>query len=148
MHIFNTLTSPCSSPLSARIPSQLNPSQRAELRAATERFGAQALELARLERLRLTRGGGRNGPPNARGMQQSASMGSFDLSRATSAPHLLYTIGPGSAGTPGKKLGGRGMPPASAGFPQPIYDAWQRGIAIPGMPPPPMPLSPEKKRQM
>ena len=33
-------------------------------------------------------------------------------------------------------------------MPQPIYDAWQRGVAIPGLPPPPIPLSPEKRREL
>ena len=152
------LCSPVSSMPSSfpRFASQLNPSQRAELRAATERFGAQALELARLERLKAAqRGGGRlqplqrKGPPAA---QAGGGVDSLSLSRATSAPHMLYNQPPTSAHAPPPGMsfkGGSTMPlggASNASLPAPIFDAWQRGIAIPGMPPPPMPLSPERRK--
>ena len=122
--------------------SQLDPSQRAELRAATERFGAQALELARLERLKLTQQrSGKLQPLRAGNRQQLAE--APDLSRATSAPHMLYNQMPTSAHSPPMSRG------ASSGFfPQSIQDAWQRGVVIPGMPPPPVPISPEKLREI
>ena len=125
--------------------SQLNPSQRAELRAATERFGAQALELARLDRLKLTRRGLRGGMSRPASRESIAEL---SMSRATSAPHLLYNQRPTSVHGPKRGSSAFIHAPASPGFPQPIYDAWQRGIAIPGMPPPPAQLSPERKREL
>jgi len=93
----------------------------------TERFGEEAIEIARLERTSQPRG------------RQATSYGDSDLTRASSAPQLP----PGAGMRRTASLAALG-----GAMPKPIFDAWQRGEGLPGMPPLLPKLSPEKLHQL
>ena len=80
----------------------------------TERFGEEAIEIARLERTSQPRG------------RHATSYGDSDLTRASSAPQLP----PGAGMRRTASLAALG-----GAMPKPIFDAWQRGEGLPGMPP-------------
>ena len=111
--------------------SRLTDGQKAELQEATDRFGQAAIEMARLERLTQHRG--------ARGGAQLPLDGG-GMSRSGSAPQLPSAVGGMSRS--GSAAG------IAAGMPKPIFDAWQRGDPIPGMPPLLPRLSAEKLREI
>ena len=134
---------------------RLTASDRVELEKFRKEFGYQALELARIETMQRQGRTGRSGVSALPGIKRSsdafhafagggaaaAEVGD-SMTRATSAPHLLYNIG---VGTPVSRRGLQTPPPAFGGLPRPMYDAWQRGAVIPGMPPPPPQMSAEQK---
>ena len=93
----------------------------------TERFGEEAIEIARLERTSQPRG------------RHATSYGDSDLTRASSAPQL-----PPGAGT--RRTAS--LAALGGAMPKPIFDAWQRGEGLPGMPPLLPKLSPEKLHQL
>eukprot|EP00900_Chrysochromulina_parva_P009142 jgi/Chrpa1/18229/Chrysochromulina_OHIO_Genome00026140-RA len=107
--------------------SRLTENQKAELKAMTERFGEEAIEIARLERTSQPRG------------RHATSYGDSDLTRASSAPQLP----PGAGMRRTASLAALG-----GAMPKPIFDAWQRGEGLPGMPPLLPKLSPEKLHQL
>lgn len=112
--------------------SMLTEGQKAELQQATQRFGQAAIEMTRLQRLsqRVARGGTAQLPPGCGG----------EFSRSNSAPQLPPAgVGMSRSGS----LAG-----IAAAMPKPIFDAWQRGDPMPGMPPLLPRLSAEKLREM